>query len=195
MSWKTSALLIAPLVVAVLALASGAATAAPAPAKPAAAAAKAPAPAAPSAKPTEAEFDARDPASLVALLSTAGAKAAVVRKEEDTVLVTVTSTAANFSAQFAGCSPQGRGCKAVLFDNPTDQAGPSFAQLNAFNQTSAMCRAYEDRQSKPHVLYSTLLFAEDSGERMKAQISAWLACVAEFRNFLKDPNAYLASAP
>ena len=40
-----------------------------------------------------------------------------------------------------------------------------------------------------------LLFAEDSGDRMKAQVSAWLACVAEFRNFLKDPNAYLASAP
>ncbi|THD64635.1 YbjN domain-containing protein [Phenylobacterium sp.] len=191
MLWKISLLTIA----AVLALGPAAAAApAPAPAK-AAAAPKAPAPAAPAAKAAEAEFDARDPASLAALLSSAGAKTQVVRREDGTTMVTVASTAATFSAQYAGCSPQGRGCKAVLFDNLVDQAGPSFAQLNAYNQSSAMCRGYEDRQSKPHVVYSTLLFAEDSRDRMKSQITAWLACVADFRDFLKDPNAYLASAP
>jgi hypothetical protein len=97
--------------------------------------------------------------------------------------------------QFAGCDAQGRACKAVLFDNLTDKAGPTFAQLNAFNQTSAMCRGYEDKTGRPHVVYSTLLFEGDSKARMTEQFRAWTGCIGEFRNFLKDPNAYLASAP
>ncbi|WP_293370356.1 YbjN domain-containing protein [Phenylobacterium sp.] len=188
MFWKTTAILACAI------LATGAAKK-PAPAA-AAAAAGAPAPAKPAAavKP-DAPFDARDPASLVALLATAGAKASLVHREDDAVLVTVTSTAADFSAQYAGCNAQGRACKVVLFDNMTDQPGPTFAQLNAFNQTSAMCRSYEDKASKPHVVYSTLLFEDDSRDRMKVQVAAWTGCVAEFRNFLKDPNDYLANAP
>jgi hypothetical protein len=188
MFWKTSALLACAV------LAMGAARKpAPAPAAPVAAA-PAQAQAAPAAKPA-APFDPRDPASLAALLATVGAKATVSRREDDAVLVAVTSTAANFSAQYAGCNAQGRACKAVLFDNMVDQAGPTFAQLNAFNQTSAMCRGYEDKASKPHVIYSTLLFDDDSRDRMKTQVAAWTGCIAEFRNFLKDPNGYLASAP
>jgi hypothetical protein len=141
------------------------------------------------------EFDARNPMNIIDLLNTAGGKAEVAHKEEDAVLVTVASTAADFSMQFAGCDAHGRACKAVLFDNLTDKAGPSFVQLNAFNQTSAMCRGYEDKAGKPHVIYSTLLFADDSKARMTEQFRAWTGCIGEFRNFLRDPNAYLAAAP
>jgi Putative bacterial sensory transduction regulator len=187
MFWKTTAL------VACAVLAMGAARK---PAPVTAAPAAAPAAAKPVAAATpEAPFDARDPSSLIALLATAGAKATLAHREDDAVLLTVTSTAADFSAQYAGCNAQGRACKAVLFDNMTDKPGPTFAQLNAFNQTSAMCRSYEDRAAKPHVIYSTLLFEDDSRDRMKIQVAAWTGCIAEFRNFLKDPNEYLANAP
>lgn len=193
MFWKTTALLACAV------LAMGAAKKPATPKAPAAAPAAtsatpaAAAPAKPAVKPEE-PFDSRDPASLVALLGTVGAKGVVSRREDDSVMVTVTSAAANFSAQYAGCA-QGRVCKAVLFDNMIDQPGPTFAQLNAFNQTSAMCRGYEDKSSKPHVIYSTLLFEDDGRDRMKTQVAAWTGCIAEFRNFLKDPNGYLASAP
>lgn len=173
--------------------------AAAAPKKPAPAPAKAtpakPAAAQPARPEPPGEFDARNPQSLVALLSAAGGKAQIARREDDAVLVTVTSLAADFSAQFAGCDSHGRGCKAVLFDNLTDKAGPTFAQLNAFNQTSATCRGYEDKAGKPHVIYSTLLFADDTRDHMRQQFLAWTGCIGEFRNFLKDPNAYLAAAP
>jgi hypothetical protein len=186
MSAKTTLVLIA----AALLTTAAAPKKAPAPAKPAVAK-----PAAARAEPPG-EFDARNPQNLVALLSTAGGKAQIARQEEDAVLVSVTSPAADFSLQFAGCDAHGRACKALLFDNLTsDKAGPTFAQLNAFNQTSAMCRGYEDKTGKPHVLYSTLLFADDTRLRITEQFRAWTGCIGEFRNFLKDPNAYLASAP
>ena len=171
-----------------------------APKKPATTAAK-PAPAKPAAgAPAKAEpageFDARNPQNLIALLSSAGGKAVIAHQEDDAVLVSVTSTAADFSMQFAGCDTHGRACKAVLFDNLADaKAGPTFAQMNAYNQTSALCRGYEDKTGKPHVLYSTLLFEGDGKARITEQFRAWTGCIGEFRNFLKDPNAYLAAAP
>jgi hypothetical protein len=192
MSAKMSArtlLLLAAALMTMAAAPKKAPAAKPAPAKPAAAgvAARAEPPG---------EFDARNPQNLAALMNAAGGKAQIGRQEEDAVLVTVASPAADFSMQFAGCDTHGRACKVVLFDNlGSDKGGPTFAQLNAFNQTSAMCRGYEDKTGKPHVIYSTLLFADDTKARMAEQFRAWTGCIGEFRNFLKDPNAYLASAP
>jgi hypothetical protein len=179
MLWKTTALLAAALL-----------TVAAAP-KPPAKAGAAKAPAAAPARPAPA---AKAPAAKP-LLNSAGGKASLVGKDSDGVLVTFASPAANFTLLFASCDAQGRACKAVEFDSIVEQPGPTFAQLNAFNQSSAMCRGYEDKTSKPHVVYSTLLFADDPYDHFRTQMQAWTACIAEFRNFLKDPNGYLASAP
>lgn len=187
MLWKTTVLMAAAI------LAMGAAPKPAAPKAPVAAAAK-PAAAKPLAAPI-ADFDARNPASVIALLNSGGAKATQLSKDANSVLVNVTSVAANFTVLFAPCDAQGRACKALQFDYADDKPGPSFAQLNAFNQTSAMCRSYEDKASKAHVVYSTLLFADDPYEHFRTQALAWTGCIGEFRNFLKDPSGYLASAP
>jgi hypothetical protein len=142
-----------------------------------------------------ADFDARNPASVMAVLNLGGGKAALAGKDGDGVLMTFASTAANFTLLFTACDAQGRACKAVEFDSVVEQPGPTFNQLNAFNQTSAMCRGYEDKAGKPHIVYSTLLFADDPFEHFRTQMQAWTGCIGEFRNFLKDPNGYLASAP
>lgn len=142
-----------------------------------------------------AAFDARDPASLVALLGDAGAKAKVDRKVEDTVLVGVTSTAADFSVQFVGCNPQGRGCQAALYDSGPLQATPTLAQINGFNQSSALCRAWQDKGGKPHVVYSTLMFADATRDQVVTQLAAWQGCLSAFAAFAKDPVTYLAEAP
>jgi hypothetical protein len=195
MLWKTTALIVALL------SATGVA-AKPAAPKPPPAAKAAPAKPAPAAKPPAkpvvspiADFDARNPARVVAILNAGGGKASIVQKDTDVVLVTFTSVAANFTVLFANCDAQGRACKAVAFDYGDDKAGPTFAQVNAFNQTSALCRSYEDKTGKAHIVYSTLLFADEPYEHFRTQMLAWTGCIGEFRNFLKDPNGYLASAP
>jgi hypothetical protein len=188
---KTTALLAVALLLATGAAAKPAAKP-PAPAK---AAPTKPAPAAKPAVSPVADFDARNPVSVVAILNASGGKASQLRKDEDAVLLDFKSVAANFTLLFAGCDAQGRACKAVQFDYPDDKPGPSFAQVNAFNQTSAACRVYEDKTSRPHLIYSTLLFADDPYDHFRTQMLAWTGCIGEFRNFLKDPNGYLASAP
>jgi hypothetical protein len=194
MLWKTTALIAAALLTAAAApkpvQKAPAPAARPAPAKPA--------PATAAGKPIVspvADFDARNPASVLALLNAGGGKASVIQKDADTVLLSFVSIAANFSVQFEACDAQGRACKAIQFDSLFDQPGPTFAQLNAFNQTSVMCRGYEDKTGKPHIVYSTLLFADDPYAHFRSQMLAWTGCIGEFRTFLKDPNGYLASAP
>ena len=189
---------IALLACAVLTMAAAAPkTPAPKPSAPKTAPAKAAAaaPAKPASVSPVASFDARNPTSVMAVLNSSGGKATLVAKDADIVLLNFVSPAANFTLQFQSCDAQGRACKAVAFDFFIDQPGPSFAQLNAFNQTSVMCRGYEDKAGKPHMVYSTLLFADDSKARLRQQFLAWTGCIGDFRNFLKDPNAYLAAAP
>jgi hypothetical protein len=151
-----------------------------------------PKPAAP-AKPA-APFDATSPQGLMGILDAAGAKAQTSRREDDAVFVTVASTAANFSMQFAGCDAQGRGCKAVLLDGGMDRGPATLSQINAFNQTSVMCRIYQDKTGAPHVVYSLILFRSMTRNDAATHLQAWQGCLADGRDFLKDPVGYLANA-
>jgi hypothetical protein len=185
------ALLILPAALACLA-------AAPAPTK--APPAKAPAAKAPPAKTPApkaapaAPFDATNPQSLMDIRGAAGAKVQTGRREGDAVFVAVTSTAASFSMQFAGCNPQGRACRAVLLDGPMERGPATSAQINAFNQTSVMCRVYQDKGLAPHVVYSAILFRSMTRDDAATHLAAWQGCLADGRDFMKDPVAYLANA-
>jgi hypothetical protein len=184
------ALLILPAALACLA-------AAPAPTKAPAAkapAAKAPAPKAAPGPAATGPFDATNPQSLMDILSGAGAKVQTSRKDGDAVFVAVTSTAASFSMQFAGCNPQGRACRAVLLDGPMERGPATSAQINAFNQTSVMCRVYQDRAGAPHVVYSAILFRSMTRDDAATHLAAWQGCLSDGRDFLKDPVGYLANA-
>lgn len=139
-------------------------------------------------------LDSRDPASMVAVLSGLGAEATIARRDGDAVFLTVTSASEVFSAQFAGCDAQGRGCQAVLFDRQGGEGAPTLAQLNAFNQTSVMCRLYQDRSGRPHVQYSALLFPNDGRAELMMHLNAWRGCSGDFNAFLKDPAGFLAGA-
>lgn len=166
--------------------------------------AKTPAPKAPAAKTAPARpgaaapagpYDATNPQNLTELLTAAGAKAAPPRREEDSVFVAITSAAANFSVQFAGCNANARGCQAVLFDALLPTGTPTLTQINGFNQSSVVCRMYQDRQAKPHVTYAALLLKSDSRDSGRTHLAAWQGCLADAVTFVRDPNAYLAVAP
>ena len=168
------------------------------PAKPAPAKAAAPAkpPTTPPAKPTAEPggFDASNPQGLMDILGAAGAKVQTSRREDDAVFVAVTSNVANFSMQFAGCNAQGRACRAVLLDRPMGPGSVTTAQVNAFNQTSVMCRLYQDRGGQSHVVYSAMLFRTMTRDDASTHLIAWQGCLADAADFLKDPVAYLANA-
>lgn len=151
--------------------------------------------AAPARKAATAAFDARSPASLVALLAELDAKAEMSAPEEGGVQVKVVSPAGSFQAQYAGCDRQGRGCQAVQFDAAAAQRKAALAEINSFNQTSIACRIYQDAAGKPHMVYSGLLFSGLGRQDMLTHLAAWRGCLADFDAFLRDPPAFLANAP
>jgi hypothetical protein len=163
-------------------------------------AAAGPKPAAHAPKPAAAQphaaaaLDPRDPGSLATLLEGLSAKAEVTRHEGDAVFLTVTSPTEVFSAQYAGCNAQGHDCQAVLFDRQGVEGQPTLAQLNAFNQTSVMCRTYQDKAGRAHLEYSTLLLPKQGRAELLMHLNAWRGCLGDFVAFLKDPNGYLAGA-
>jgi hypothetical protein len=152
-----------------------------------------PAPKASAARPADA--GAGNPQSLIDLLTAAGAKVETNRREEDSVFVAFTTPVVDFSVQFAGCNPNGRACQAMLFDAVMGQGAPTLAQINSFNQSSVICRGYQDKGGKPHVTYATLVMAADGRDRERAHVVAWQGCLADFGAFVKDPAGYLAVAP
>lgn len=139
-----------------------------------------------------AAFDARDPQGLMTILDAAGAKSQTSQREGETVLVGVESAVAAFSMQFVGCSA-GRACKAVLFDSALEGA-PTLAQINAYNQASAACRVVQMRQGGAHVLYSALLFSSTTRQDAATHLAAWQGCLADARDFARDPVRFLAEA-
>lgn len=174
-----------------LAAALACVAAAPAPkSPPAKAPAAKPAPKAASAGP----YDTQSPQGWTEILGSAGARVQTTRKEQDAVFVTVTSTAANFSLQFAGCNPQGRACQAALFDSLLDGGAPTLSQINGFNQTSVFCRIYQDKGGKAHAIYAALLVKSDTRDSALTHLGAWQGCLGEAHAFLRDPVAYLAEA-
>jgi hypothetical protein len=154
-------------------------------------------PAAPKAAPAG-PFDGQSPQGLMGLLDAAGAKVQTNRRDGDAVFVTVTSAAANFSMQFAGCDAQGRACKAVLLDSGMDRAAATLAQYNAFNQTSVMCRIYQAKAAPggglAHIVYSAILFKSMTRDDGATHLQAWQGCLADAADFVRDPVAYLANA-
>ena len=178
---------------ALLCLAAAPAQKAPAPKAAPTKAAPAKAPASKASTPAG-PFDATNPQALMDILGGAGAKVQTSRREEDAVFVAVSSPAATFSMQFAGCSPQGRACRAVLLDGALEKRAVTIGQINAFNQTSVMCRLYQDKAGAPHVLYSAILFRSMSRDDAATHMLAWQGCLSDGRDFLRDPVAYLANA-
>lgn len=140
-------------------------------------------------------YDPQDPQSLTALLAEMDAKAEVVTKGEDEVLLRVTTPVFGFAARFAGCDRQGRKCQALAFSTQSSGPSPNLIQLNAFNQTSLTCRVWQDKAGKANVMYSALISPRATAEDARTHVGAWQGCLASFGEFVKDPAAYLASAP
>jgi len=147
------------------------------------------------AKPAAGAFDARDPASLIDLLSTMGAKGEIVRTNESDVFMKVSTPGFAFTAQYVDCDAKGRACGGVAFSTFSEQGRSTLAQLNAFNQTSISCRVFDDQAGKPHVMYSALVSRTDTREEMRNHLGVWQGCLSTFGLFLSDPIGYLASAP
>lgn len=163
-----------------------------APAKPAAGKAS-PAKAATGAPPLKiANFDARDPDSIVALIAALGAKATITKNQDSQVFLTITTPGGDFGAQMIGCDAKGKACHALALFTAFERKGPTLAQINDFNRAQLACRGILTPDGRPSVMYSTLLTLRAPAEEMRQHMGVWQGCLNGFAEFARDPDAYLS---
>ncbi|HEX5377240.1 MAG TPA: YbjN domain-containing protein [Phenylobacterium sp.] len=175
--------------VAVLAAAAIASTAqAAAPAKPAAAAKPAGA-----AQPLKiANFDARDPDKMIALLTALGAQAKVTGRESGQVFLAVVTPGGEFGAQMIGCDGGGKACHAIALFSTYEKKGATLAQINDFNRSQLACRGILTPDGRPSVMYSTLVNLRMTADETRQHIGVWQGCLTGFSEFTTDPIDFLS---
>jgi len=92
------------------------------------------------AKPKPGPFYATNPADIIALFSSMGAKATQTRSEDGMVFLDVTAPGAAFGVQMIGCDAKGRTCRAMALFSVFDKPGVTLAQINDFNRSQFACR-------------------------------------------------------
>lgn len=188
-----------------LTLAASSALAAPA-AKPAAKPAPSPAtatdskaasakPAATPAKPTKTKagpFNASNPADIITLLSTMGAKATQAKSEDGMVFLDVTAPGTSFGVQMIGCDSKGAACHAMALFTVFDKTGITLAQLNDFNRSQFACRGLLTPDGHPSVMYAALVDGRINQDQTKAHLGVWQGCLKGFGDFVADPMEFLS---
>ena len=171
--------------------------AAPAPApkpvpKPAAAKPAAAKPPAPKPAPRPTAFNATDPADIITLFGTMGARATQAKVEDGMVYLDVSAPGTAFGVQMIGCDTLGKACHAMALFTVFDKPGITLVQLNDFNRSQFACRGLLTPDGQPSVMYAALLDPRLTQDQTKAHLGVWQGCLKGFGEFIADPVEFLS---
>ncbi|OYU71034.1 MAG: hypothetical protein CFE28_14170 [Alphaproteobacteria bacterium PA2] len=144
------------------------------------------------AKPRSGPFYATNPADIIALFSTMGAKATQAKSEDGMVFLDVTAPGAAFGVQMIGCDSKGRTCRAMALFSVFDKPGISLAQINDFNRSQFACRGVLTPDGQPSVMYAALVDARLNQDQTRAHLGVWQGCLKGFGEFVADPVEFLS---
>ena len=137
-------------------------------------------------------FNASNPADIVTLLSTMGAKATPAKSEDGMVFLDVTAPGTSFGVQMIGCDSKGAACHAMALFTVFDKTGITLAQLNDFNRSQFACRGLQTPDGHPSVMYAALLDNHTTQDQTKAHLGVWQGCLKGFGEFVGDPVGFLS---
>ena len=144
------------------------------------------------AKPKAGPFYATDPADIIALFASMGAKASTDHVEDGMVFLNVEVPGQNFNVQMIGCDPKGKACHAMAVYTVFDKSGVTLAQINDFNRSQFACRGLLTPDGHPSVMYAALVDARLNQDQTKAHLGVWQGCLKGFGEFVADPVEFLS---
>lgn len=144
------------------------------------------------AKPKAGPFYATNPADIITLFSTMGAKATQAKAEDGMVFLDVAAPGTAFGVQMIGCDPKGKACHAMALFTVFDKPGVTLAQLNDFNRSQFACRGLLTPDGQPSVMYAALVDARMNQDQTKAHLGVWQGCLKGFGEFVADPVEFLS---
>ena len=137
-------------------------------------------------------FDARNPASISALIEILGAKATIPKSEKGMVFINASTPTGGFGVQMIGCDAKGQACHAMAMYAAYEKKGVTLVQINDFNRAQLACRGVMAPEDRPSVMYSTLVNQRMTQEEAFQAMGVWQGCLLGFGEFTKDPAVFLS---
>lgn len=138
-----------------------------------------------------AAFDSRDPADVLAVLSTNGATGELKKDDQGKPYIDAKAGALGFEVDFFGCNDKGGACDATLYATGWNMTTITVEQINRWNRWTLLCPAYLNASGHPHAWFGVRPSPNDARSDVINQMNTWLDCLSDFDKFTDAPDAFL----
>ena len=140
-----------------------------------------------------AAFDARNPADVLAVLSTNGATGELKKDDKGKPFIDAKAGSLGFEVDFFDCDKGSGACGATLYATGWNMTSISVDQINRWNRWTLMCPAYLNASGHPHAWFAVKPSANDARSDVINQMNTWLDCLSDFDKFTDAPDAFLTA--
>lgn len=135
-----------------------------------------------------ADFDARNPADVIAMIRATGAQVEMQPGGEDpTAIGTVEGF--NFGVRFVNCTGGKPPCAVTLFVASWDLDDLTLEEVNNWNDYTFACPAYMDSSTSVIMWMGSMAWASQTRAEATEQFRFFAQCVRDFDGFLANPDS------
>ena len=138
-------------------------------------------------------FDARNPADVLAVLTTNGASGEMTKDAEGPAYISAKAGKLTFDAHFSQCNESRTACGVVVYQIGFSSELVTVDQINRWNHLATLCPAYLTTEKHPHTWMAARTSQNLSRDDVLAQQQDWLTCLDDFDRFTDDPEGFLKS--
>jgi hypothetical protein len=138
-----------------------------------------------------AAFDARNPADVLAVLSTNGATGELKKGDSGKPYIDAKAGTLGFEVDFYGCNEAGEACSSTLYATGWNLTTVTVDQINAWNRWTMMCPAYLNSAGHPHAWFGVKPSANYARSDVAVQLNTWLDCLSDFDKFTDAPDDFI----
>lgn len=141
-----------------------------------------------------AEFDARNPMDVVAMIRSTGAQVELQPGNEDPTAIG-TWEGFNFGVRFVNCAEGEPSCAVTLFVASWEIDDLTLDEVNSWNDFTFACPAYMDSSSSVIMWMGSMTWPSQTRAEAIEQFRFFTQCVRDFDGFLADPDSSKGKDP
>lgn len=140
-----------------------------------------------------AAFSSGSPRDVTAVQRDSGVNATLKTDKDGKPVILDAMGEVKFTTEFLDCDGGKNNCASVIYTASwgSSSSDPiSLANINAWNRWTVMCPSYKDESGAPNLWYGLRTSPSDTPETVQIQLGEWKSCLADYTEFLSDPDAW-----
>jgi hypothetical protein len=138
-----------------------------------------------------ADFDARSPKDVLAVVTTNGASGELTIGKDGKPTIKGQAGRIYFDVYFDDCDATKAQCGTLIFTGSWDSRKVTADQINRWNRWTLFCPAYLEADSSPDMWYSVAVSARSGREDVADDVERWMNCLQDFDDFVGAPDDFL----